>query len=274
MKKDLFSANIESWMLPHIKQFFHLNSVTRLDHDNYSYLDPEVPFLIGFENITEFTTTGSIGDILNMAAKSGKIANIIYLSSYGVYYPKKVKFTETDIISPMNYVGTKSAILEEVLLYLSRRYDLSLTILRLFNPYGSFQNSPYVIPTVLKEIIERGQVNIGDSEKVRDFFHISDLVRLLGFILENDKKKIEVYNVGSGNPISIHNLIKKAQVVTNGICDVVFDVSKLREEYDYDYAVADIAKIKRDFNWIPTVTLEDGLALTYQWLLGHGGRYV
>lgn len=261
-------------MLPHFKQNFLFKSVNRLDHDNYSCLKPEIPLLIGFENITEFTTTGSIGDILHIAAKNEKIKNIIYFSSYGVYAPKKEPFKETDIISPMNYVGTKSSILEEILIYLARRYNLNLTCLRLFNPYGSFQNAPYVVPTVLKEVIENGQIHVGDSEKVRDFFHISDLIQLVQEILESEKEEIGIYNVGSGNGITIHELVIKALDISNGNCDIVFDVAKLREEYDYDYAVADITKLKKEYNWQPKTTLENGLALTYQWLLGSGGYSV
>jgi len=144
--------------------------------------------------------------------------------------------------------------------------------LRLFNPYGPYQLSPYVVPTVLERIASSGTVNIGDSEKVRDFFYISDLIDLISLILEKDPKGIDIFNVGSGNPISISTLITRAQEITGGECDVLFDATKLREEHDYDYAVADISKIKKELGWEPKVSLEEGLALTYQWILGRSGK--
>jgi len=243
-----------------------------LKHSNYSSFDPEIPYIIGFEYIGEFTDVGALGDVLHLAAQSGKLKTIIFLSSYGVYAPKKSSFKESDIVCPKNFVGTRAAILEDILVYLANRYSLDLTILRLFNPYGPYQLSPYVVPTVLEKIACSGTVNIGDSEKVRDFFYISDLIDLLTLLINKNPKGIDIWNVGSGIPISISSLITKAQEVTGGECDVLFDATKLREEYDYDYAVADTSKIKEELGWEPKVSLEEGLALTYQWILGRSGK--
>ncbi|WP_292594719.1 NAD-dependent epimerase/dehydratase family protein [Mesotoga sp. UBA5847] len=271
MSKVLVS-NVEKWVTPHLERAFQIDYTEQLKHSNYSSFDPDIPYIIGFEYIGEFTDIGSLGDVLTLAAQSNKLKTIIYLSSYGVYAPKKGQFKESDVVCPKNFVGTRAAILEDILVYLANRYSLDLTILRLFNPYGPYQLSPYVVPTVLERIASSGTVNIGDSEKVRDFFYISDLIDLISLILEKDPKGIDIFNVGSGNPTSISTLITRAQEITGGECDVLFDATKLREEYDYDYAVADINKIKKELGWEPKVSLEEGLALTYQWILGRSGK--
>jgi len=270
--KEILVSNVEKWLTPHLERVFHIKCTEQLKHSNYSSFDPEIPYIIGFEYIGEFTDVGALGDVLHLAAQSGKLKTIIFLSSYGVYAPKKSSFKESDIVCPKNFVGTRAAILEDILVYLANRYSLDLTILRLFNPYGPYQLSPYVVPTVLEKIACSGTVNIGDSEKVRDFFYISDLIDLLTFLIEKNPKGIDIWNVGSAIPMSISSLITKAQEVTGGECDVLFDATKLREEYDYDYAVADISKIKKELGWEPKVSLEEGLALTYQWILGRSGK--
>lgn len=270
--KEILVSNVEKWLTPHLERGFQIRYTEQLKHSNYSSFDPEIPFMIGFEYIGEFTDIGSLGDVLHLAAQSNRLKTIIYLSSYGVYAPKMGKFRESDVVCPKNFVGTRAAILEDILFYLANRYSLDLTILRLFNPYGPYQLSPYVVPTVLEKIASSGTVNIGDSEKVRDFFYISDLIDLITLIIEKDPKGIDIFNVGSGSPTSISELILKAQEVTGGECDVLFDATKLREEYDYDYAVADISKIKKEFGWEPKISLEEGLALTYQWILGRSGK--
>jgi len=270
--KEILVSNVEKWLAPHLERVFHIKYTEQLKHSNCSSFDPEIPYIIGFEYIGEFTDVGALGDVLHLAAQSGKLKTIIFLSSYGVYAPKKSSFKESDIVCPKNFVGTRAAILEDILVYLANRYSLDLTILRLFNPYGPYQLSPYVVPTVLEKIASSGTVNIGDSEKVRDFFYISDLIDLLTFLIEKNPKGIDIWNVGSAIPMSISSLITKAQEVTGGECDVLFDATKLREEYDYDYAVADITKIKEELGWEPKVSLEEGLALTYQWILGRSGK--
>jgi len=269
---EILVSNVEKWLSPHLERVFSIKYTEQLKHSNYSSFDPEIPYIIGFEYIGEFTDVGALGDVLHLAAQSGKLKTIIFFSSYGVYAPKKSSFKESDIVCPKNFVGTRAAILEDILVYLANRYSLDLTILRLFNPYGPYQLSPYVVPTVLEKIACSGTVNIGDSEKVRDFFYISDLIDLLTLLIEKNPKGIDIWNVGSGIPISISSLITKAQEVTGGECDVLFDATKLREEYDYDYAVADITRIKKELGWEPKVSLEEGLALTYQWILGRSGK--
>lgn len=269
---EILISNVEKWLIPHFGRLFLIKFTEQLKHSHLTNFSSEIPYIVGFESMREFTEIGSLGDVIHVAVQIGKIKKIIYFSSYGVYKPKGIIFNELDVVCPMNFVGTRAAMLEDILVYLANRYSLDLTILRLFNPYGPYQLSPYVVPTVLERIATSGTVNIGDSEKVRDFFYISDLIDLVKLVLEKDPKGINVYNVGSGVPTSISQLIIKAQEVTGGHCDVLFDATKLREEYDYDYAVADITRIKKELGWEPKVSLEEGLALTYQWILGRSGK--
>lgn len=269
---EILISNVEKWLIPHFGRLFSIKFTEQLKHSHLINFNSEIPYIVGFESMREFTEIGSLGDVLQVAVQTGKIKKIIYFSSYGIYKPKGNLFNEQDVVCPMNFVGTRAAILEDILVYLANRYYIDLVILRLFNPYGSYQISPSVVPTVLDRIATSGTVNIGDSEKVRDFFYISDLIDLVKLVLEKAPKGINVYNVGSGVPTSISQLIIKAQEVTGGHCDVLFDATKLREEYDYDYAVADITRIKKELGWEPKVSLEEGLALTYQWILGRSGK--
>ena len=269
---EILVSNIEKWVKPHLERSFRIKYTEQLNHMNFNQFNQSNPYIIGFEFVDEFTDIGSLGDVLHLAAIEKKVKTIIYLSACSVYAPQNRNLNELDVVHAMNIVGTRAAMLEDILVYLANRYSLDLTILRLFNPYGPYQLSPYVVPTVLERIATSGTVNIGDSEKVRDFFYISDLIDLVKLVLEKAPKGINVYNVGSGVPTSISQLIIKAQEVTGGHCDVLFDATKLREEYDYDYAVADITRIKKELGWEPKVSLEEGLALTYQWILGRSGK--
>ena len=269
---ELLVSNVENWIVPHLERSFNVNHTERLKHMDFGQFNPESHLIIGFESIDEFTDIGSLGDVLHLAALNERIKNIVYFSACSVYAPQKRALSELDVLQAMNIVGTRAAMIEDILFYLSNRFSLNLVILRLFNPYGPYQLSPYVVPTVLEKIATSGTVNVGDSEKVRDFFYVSDLIDLLGIIIDRKPLGVNVYNVGSGRPTSISELILKAQEITGGECDVLFDATKLREEYDYDYAVADISKIKKELGWEPKVSLEEGLALTYQWILGRSGK--
>jgi UDP-glucose 4-epimerase len=272
----LICANIENWLIPHIKKLIDVEHIQSLKFFDFDKLDKDIPLMLGFEYLYDFSDLGSLGDLLQIASTQNKLRKIIFLSSYGVYYPKdnNEPFKETDIVCPMNFVGTRAAMLEDTLMYLSNKYELDLTILRMFNVYGTYQNAPFVIPTALESIATDKPIMIGDSKKTRDFLYIEDFVELLSKLLSSDTKpgSQRVYNVGSGNGTSIHELLQVAQKTTRGECEVIFDASKLREEYDYDYAVADISRIKEELDWEPKTSLKEGLALTYQWILGRRGK--
>lgn len=273
MKRFLI-ANVEKWLIPYFESIGEFHYLQQAKTKDFDLFNSENPLIIGFEYISDFTELGALADLLHIVIKTGNLKKIVYLSSYGVYSPKKSQYVEDDLVSPMNFVGTRAAMLEDALIYLSRRYEIDLTILRLFNPYGPFQTSPYVIPSVLESIATKGAVRIGDSEKVRDFIYVTDLIEVINRVLELNESGLRIYNVGSGKATSIHELIIKAQEITKGSCDVIFDATKLREEYDYDYAVADISKIKKELSWKPKIDLETGLSLTYQWILGRSGKSV
>jgi len=204
----------------------------------------------------------------------GLLKHLVGLSSYCVYDSHEAKpFAESDVLRPRNFVGVRAASLEAFLSYISERYNLSVTILRAFNIYGPLQDIPYLVPSLLRQVTLENIVNIGDLEKTRDFLYIDDFSRALCALLDGThEKRLRVYNVGAGTGVKIKDLLSIVKEKARTSPKAIFDATKLREEYDYDYAVADITKIKKELGWEPKVSLEEGLALTYQWILGRSGK--
>jgi len=270
---EIVVSSVDPWLETHLERKFGLlKRRRRLTHMDISKISEDAVLLIGFEQILEFTEFGILGDVLSTILDNKRIKKMIAISSYGVYEETGKPFCENEPASPMNLFGTRALLIESIANYNARRSKIPLIILRLFNVFGPYQTSPYVVPTILERIVKKGVITIGDSEKTRDFIYVNDLLDLLSLLIDLDYTGIAVYNVGSGIETSIHKLIIEAQEVTGGECDVLFDATKLREEYDYDYAVADITKIKKELGWEPKVSLEEGLALTYQWILGRSGK--
>jgi len=267
-------ANVEPWLIPHLQPLGEIESFEHVSVYNFEQLRETELLILGIEDMFGFSDIGAIMDMLHILAKLGSLRRVIVLSSYGIYEPKCEPYHEDDAKSPMNFVGTKAAMVEDTLIYLCNRYGLRLTVLRLFTLYGAYQRVPYVVPSMLESLAENGRVHIGDSEKQRDFLHVSDFVNLLTRVVDSEKAGLNIYNVGSGKGTTISALLELGQDVTGGSCEVMFDATKIREEYDYDCAVADIARVKADFEWEPHISLRSGLELTYQWVLGRSGRHV
>jgi UDP-glucose 4-epimerase len=91
---------------------------------------------------------------------------------------------------------------------------------------------------------------VGDGEQTRDFTFVSDVVDALVTAAASDRVG-EVYNVGSGGPVSVNELIRQL-----GSPPTVH-IPKRPGEPECTWA--DISKIGRDLNWSPKVKFVDGV---------------
>ena len=98
---------------------------------------------------------------------------------------------------------------------------------------------------------------VGDGEQTRDFTFVSDVVDALLTVADSDKTG-EIYNVGSGKPVSVNELVRLL-----GSPPTV-QISKRPGEPDCTWA--DIAKIRREFGWEPKVSFRRRRA-------SHAGEY-
>ncbi len=195
------------------------------------------------------------------------IQKIVYLSSGGTVYgnPAQDIVSEIHPISPLCSYGIVKNTIENYLVMFQNLYGLSPIILRPSNPFGPGQGHigvQGVITTFFNHIKLGENINIwGDGSNVRDYIYISDLIDLC--VKAGISKKTGIYNAGMGQGCSLNDLVIKITAVT-GISPMV----KYHAEraFDVKQIVLDITKAKQAFNWSPSVSIEDGLGLYWQWL--------
>jgi UDP-glucose 4-epimerase len=91
---------------------------------------------------------------------------------------------------------------------------------------------------------------VGDGEQTRDFTFVSDAVDALIAVAESDKIG-EIYNVGSGHPVSVNELVRLL-----GSPPAVH-IPKRPGEPDCTWA--DIGKIRQEIGWQPRVSFSEGV---------------
>lgn len=273
--KTCFSG-IDSWMISYFKKTLqNIEVVSGIPSNLYSDDSGPINLVLAFDSIENFSILGNIFDRIVLLLETKKLSRITVFSSYSVYESDNNKETckENFPLKPLNFNGARSLAVEGFLSYVSFRYNLPTTSLRVFNIYGPFQEPPHLIPSLLLPMIRGRSVNIGDSDKIRDFLYIDDFMRIFPLLFEKEQvNSYEVFNVGSGQGTRIGELFEKMKNITGTSPKVLFDATRLREEYDPDSAVADIGKIEKLLGWKPKICLNEGLTLTYQWLLGRSGR--
>jgi len=189
--------------------------------------------------------------------------NFIYPSSRLVYgCVEKLPVKENANVDPTSIYGLHKLMVENYIKLYSRLYNLNSVILRITNPYGPTlnNNSLYgIINWFIHQSLKGETIKIfGDGSQIRDYIYIDDLVDLLLKCKDIRSENI-IYNVGSGNGISISEMVKKIISYT-GTGSYEFEAwGEIQEFVETGDFIADITDAKSQFNWAPVYTLDKGI---------------
>jgi UDP-glucose 4-epimerase len=202
-----------------------------------------------------------------------KVKHLIFSSSATVYGNGAAPFKETSPLLPRtNPYGETKAMSEKILMDASYASELSVSLLRYFNPVGAHASGligekPNGIPNnlmpymtqVAKGIREKLYVygndyDTSDGTGVRDYIHVEDLARGHVLALLNLKDKLNIYNLGSGVGTSVLELIESFKRVN--LIDIPYEITK-RRDGDIAISFADSDKAFKELGFKTEKTLED-----------------
>ena len=209
----------------------------------------------------------NIGGFINIMEESVKnnVKQVIYASSSSVYgLNKKIPFSEDDEIKTCNspYACSKMAmeLFAKTYYQLYKIPNIGLRFFTVYGPRGRPDMAPYKFLTAIKD--EKKFKKFGDGSTSRDYTYIDDIVSGIISAIENKKDiQCEVYNLGNSSPVTLNEFISLCEKVTG---------KKARYEQiemqlgDVPHTYADINKAKRDLNYDPKTSLEDGLKKFYE----------
>lgn len=145
------------------------------------------------------------------AANIHKIKKFIFSSSAAVYGSKEGTVSETDVTEPNSPYGLDKLTSEKYIQMYCQQWNIDYLILRFFNVYGQGQNPEYAgVITAFNIAAQNKQPLIiyGDGEQTRDFISVNDVCNYISKLI-NASAKNEIFNVGTGNSISINSLAKQ-----------------------------------------------------------------
>jgi len=206
-------------------------------------------------------------NILDYSKKIG-VKKVIVVSSGGAIYAdsKDVPISENHSACPSSLYGMANLMLEKLLLEYNKTFGIGFVVLRLSNVYGPKQwrageTKSFVIPSFIEKILKKEILKIsGDGEQTRDFIYIDDVTEALMVAAETNK--MEIFNIGSGREISLNELFAKIEKIVNIKAKPLYDNLA---EIGAERSALDIFKAKKELNWKPAVSLDEGLARTINW---------
>lgn len=186
------------------------------------------------------------------------------MSSAAVYgNPVKLPIPEDHPVNPVSPYGSSKWLGELAVSHFGSVYGLRHVILRLFNVYGPGQNPSYagVVASFLERALRGGPLVIyGDGEQTRDFIYVDDVSEVVLRIIEEDAFDGEVYNVGTGRPVTIRMLAEAVKRVVGRDPGVVYREPR---PGDIRHSYADNTKLLKRFR-VSFTQLETGLRRTLE----------
>ena len=182
---------------------------------------------------------------------------------YGMVYADEVPMKETNPLRPLSpYAVSKVA--QDLLGYqYFKSYGLRAIRTRGFNHTGPRRGDVFVTSNFAKQIaqIEKGLrepvIHVGNLDAKRDFTDVRDMVRAYWLAPEKGEDG-EVYNVGTGGTISMHQLLDMLLALTKVEVRVQVDPERLRPS-DVQILQADPTKFRKQTGWEPIIPFEKTL---------------
>jgi UDP-glucose 4-epimerase len=199
------------------------------------------------------------------ACKEHGVKDVIFSSSSAVFGETRyVPVDEEHPRDPLSPYGLSKLAAEKYCLILAAEYGFHICCLRYFNVYGINQRfNPYgnVIPIFVERALEGKPLTIyGDGFQTRDFIDVRDIVN--SNILAQERGVEGIFNIGTGTAMSVNEL---AEHVLKAVGKDVGLVHAPPRSGEVRHSVADISKARRELNFLPSVSIEQGVLDYISW---------
>lgn len=223
-------------------------------------------------------------NLLDAMVKAGT-GRIVFSSTCAIFGPpERVPIDESLPKRPINPYGESKLQFEKILRWYGEIHGIRHVALRYFNAAGATERfgedhriETHLIPNILKTALgQRESVEIygtdyatPDGTCVRDYIHIADLAE--AHLLALKAPESACYNLGSGRPVSVREIIDVCQRVTG--CTIPA-IEKPRRPGDPPLLVASSAKIKEALGWNPQYdSIEKIIESAWAWHQRHPRGY-
>jgi len=187
---------------------------------------------------------------------------VVYASSAAVYGDNAhLPLDESESKRPLTPYANDKCYAETLASMYSACYRVPSVGLRFFNVYGERQDpaSPYsgVISKFISNLEKGERITVfGDGSQSRDFVYAGDVAEALVLSMLSHQDRGSVFNVGSGQRVTINQLIGQLGEIHKITPEVLYLSPR---HGDILHSQANISAIENSLGWRPKTGLEEGL---------------
>lgn len=228
------------------------------------------------------TNSVNVDGFLNMlySAKKNDVKRFVYASSSSVYGDSDVlPKIEKEIGVPLSPYAVTKQVNEMYAQVFSNTYNMEVIGLRYFNVFGKKQSPSGEYAAVIPKFVHllmKGEPPVinGDGLFSRDFTYIENVIEanICAILSTIDKKVNQVYNVAFGENntlIELFSIVKDYLSKYNKEIENILPIYGEKRIGDIPHSLADINKARKEINYHPEYSLEEGLKKTIDWYWSH-----
>lgn len=182
-------------------------------------------------------------------------------SEYGI---KNTAMQESDILEPVTDYGVSKTAATLFCQKTAMTENLPIVTLRLFSPYGPYEQKSRLIPSVILAALQKQNPHIASRDFVRDFIYIDDVSDAYMATMSLNNPKGRIYNIGLGIQ---HTVGDVTDIIIRLLGNEVTYTTGLPPSWKNEpsFWQADINRAASELNWMPKYTLNQGLEKTIDW---------
>jgi NAD dependent epimerase/dehydratase len=266
---EVVAGDLREWQTMHqavrdCEVVFHLGALISIP---YSYHHPY--------EVAEVNLMGTLNIL--MACRYLGVKRLIHTSTSEVYgTARRVPIDEAHPLQGQSPYSASKIGADKLAESFFCSYDLPVVTVRPFNPFGPRQTARAVIPTIITQALVKDSIQLGNLSTTRDFTYVSDTVR--GFLLAAEAQGVEggVFNLGTGQEISIGELARRIIRMVGRPVPSAIEVASERlrpEPSEVMRLLSDHSLARERLGWRPEVSLDQGLEQTIAWVQQHPEMY-
>lgn len=220
--------------------------------------DPSVCFAVNLDGTRH---------VLEACATMATPPRVLVISSaavYGLSRPEENPVRESTPLRPITHYGSSKAAGEMAALAMHRRGEVEVKVARPFNLVGPGLRRGFAPSDFMEQALAirssgaPGEIRVGNLEPRRDFVDVRDAVRAYRLLVEAEDGWGEAYNVATGIPVAVRDLLDGVLEAAGARAAVVPDPAR-RREVDVPEQVGDASALRALTGWEPRVPLADSL---------------
>ncbi len=211
------------------------------------------------------TNVLSLVKLVNKIMGIKSIKKFVHVSTPEVYGNIEGNTKENINYKPSTPYAISRSAFDMHLMALKKNYNFPIVFTRAANVYGPNQQLYRIVPKSIICALTKKRIELhGGGKSMRSFIYITDVAQAT-YKVAIKSKPGNIYHISTNNSITIKNLVSKIFSLNKLSIKKFVKVVAERPGKDKYYTLSS-SKIRKEFNWRPKISLNEGLLKTKNWV--------